>query len=186
MTSRNRRIPFLLFLSMQLFLSISVVHAASSARIVATEPAMDATLKRQQSFWVRIEYQTDEAIDLWARPYRNGVQIKQAMTNASLLHTGSGEALGWFALIEPEAVDEVRIFAGGGKPFREWELARQPVNLNWTNATGSPAQHAQWVTDLLASEEARSREAAQQRAREPAAVGEATLFNGFMLTVPFA
>ncbi|MGH8286359.1 MAG: hypothetical protein ACRETT_11405, partial [Steroidobacteraceae bacterium] len=66
---------------------------------------------------MRIEYATDEPISLWARPYFNGNQVEKAMSNASAQHAGTGEALGWFALTAPGEVDEIRVRAGGGKPY---------------------------------------------------------------------
>jgi hypothetical protein len=165
------------------FAAISAAHADSAAHIVQTQPAGDASLGHQESFWVRIEYNTDEAISLWARPYRNGTQVKEAMSNASLTYTGSGEALGWFALIERGDVDEVRVFAGGGKPFREWELARHSVRLRWTDGRPSAVPQTPWVTELLAMEKARYHEDAQRRASEPVPIGDLALFNGFMLAV---
>lgn len=161
----------------------SAAHAESSASVVETQPAGDATLGRQESFWVRIEYHTNETINLWARPYRSGAQVEKAMSNASLTYRGSGEALSWFALTEPGNVDEVRIFAGGGKPFREWEVARQSVRLRWTNARPSAGPQAAWVTALLAIEKARYQEDAQRRANEPASVGDLAFLNGFMIAV---
>lgn len=98
-------------------LAMPVVHAGSNALIVETHPSAAATLGRNESFYVRIEYAADEPISLWARPYRDGNVVAEAMSNPSSKYTGSGEALGWFALIEPGDVDEVRIIAGGGKPY---------------------------------------------------------------------
>lgn len=49
------------------------------------------------------------------------------MSNASARRAGTGQALGWFALTGPGYVDEIRIRAGGGDPYREWELARTTV-----------------------------------------------------------
>jgi hypothetical protein len=157
-------------------------RAESSARIVETQPASSATLGRQQSFWVRIEYQSDEPIRLWARPYRNGREVEKAMSNGSLKYVGSGEALGWFALTEPGEVDEIRINAGGGKPYREWELARESVELRWTDAPSAETR-AEWVEELLATEEARRAEESKRRASEPVTAGETAFLNGFMLAV---
>ncbi|HEY3179706.1 MAG TPA: hypothetical protein VGL25_12580 [Casimicrobiaceae bacterium] len=126
-------------------------------------------------------YATDEPISLWARPFFNGNPVEKAMSNASAKYTGTGEALGWFALIEPGEVDEIRIHAGGGKPYREWELTRQAVQLRWTAAAPPAATSAAWVDDLKAADEARYREEAQRRANEPVSAGEVTFFNGFML-----
>lgn len=158
-------------------------QATTEAHIVATQPASDATLGRQQQFWVRMEYSTDETVSLWARPYRNGKEVKQAMSNASLSYTGAGEALGWFALTEPGEVDEIRVLAGGGKPYRQWELQRQPVRLRWSENQAAAEPQAEWVTDLLAVEKTRRDEAFAQRANEPVSAGSVALFSGFMLTV---
>lgn len=109
MASMAKRILALFGLAALALAATSAAHAESSASIVATQPAGDATLGRQESFWVRIEYNTNEAISLWARPYRSGAQVKKAMSNASLTYTGPGEALGWFALTEPsDVIDTTR------------------------------------------------------------------------------
>jgi len=166
MTPVSKPLPNLLVFALLSLAAVCTAHAESSARVVETQPSGTATLGRQESFWIRIEYQADERINLWARPYRNGVQLKNAISNASRTYIGSGETLGWFALMEPGDVDEVRIFAGGGKSSREWELARQPVDLRWSDATPSGEPRAQWVTDLLAAEQVSQREDAQRRAMQ--------------------
>jgi hypothetical protein len=158
-------------------------QAATEAHIVETQPAADATLGRQQSFWVHMEYSTDETVSLWARPYRDGKQVTKAMSNASLSYTGMGEALGWFALTEPGEVDEIRVIAGGGKPYREWELQREAVHLRWSADQATNEPQAAWVTELLAVEKARRDEEFRQRANEPVSTGSVALFGGFMLLV---
>jgi hypothetical protein len=179
----SRRLVTLLSLAALSLVAISAAHAESSARIVQTQPAADATLGRQQSFFVRIEYDTDEAIRLWVRAYRNGTHVQKVMSNASPTYTGSGEALGWFALIEPGDIDEVRVLAGGGQPYREWELARESVELRWTDDAPSTEPQEAWVTDLLEIETARQQEDAQRRASEPTSAGGTVVFGGFMLAV---
>ena len=62
---------------------MSVAHAESQAKIEATHPATDATLGRNGTFHVLIAYRSDEPVSLWARPYRNGEEVSQAMSNAS-------------------------------------------------------------------------------------------------------
>lgn len=183
MTSIVKRAVGLLLLAVPWYVTIAAAHAGSSASVVKTHPSDSATLGRNESFWVHIEYTTDEPISLWARPYRNGTQIKQVMSNASMRYTGSADALGWFSLIEPGDVDEVRIVAGGGKPFREWELTRYRVELRWTNVPSTAAHRPQWVDDLLAIEKARYQEDAERRAREPVSGGEVAFFNGFMFII---
>jgi hypothetical protein len=172
-----------LFVLSALSLVVPAAYADSEARILETQPSASATLGRQESFWVRIEYTSEEPISLWARPYRSGREVKRTLSNASLTYAGTGEALGWFALTEPGDVDEIRITAGGGRPYREWQLARQPVQLRWTDLTPSTGPRAKWVGDLLATEKARFAEDAQRRANEPVTPGSMALVSGFMLVV---
>lgn len=171
-------VPVLVLLSLG---SSTSALAGSSAGIVETQPSTSATLGHGQSFYVRIEYSTDEPVSLWARPFLNGKEVERAMSNASSAYLGSGEALGWFELIDAGAVDEIRIKAGGGKPYREWVLASQPVQLRWTQASAAPEPRAAWVDELIAAEAARMHEDAQRRANEPVSVGGAALVSGFML-----
>jgi hypothetical protein len=164
--------------------TLATAQADSSARVVETHPSAGATLDRNQSFWVRIEYQADEPIRLWARPFRNGTPVETAMSNTSSAYTGAGEALAWFALTQSGDVDEVRIVAGGDKPYREWVIARYPVELHWTAAgSAAPDSRPRWVEDLLALDKQRRDEGARQRAAEPVSAGEVSLFNGFMLVI---
>ncbi len=167
-------------------LSLAVMSRASdtpSAHIVETHPATDATLGRSESFYVRIAYATGEPISLWARPYRRGKPVERVMSNVSAKHQGSGEALGWFALTEPGAVDEVRVLAGGGQPYREWELARTAVQLSWTDARPSSGVKPPWVDELQAAADGLMREEAERRASEPVPIGETAFFGGFMLVM---
>ena len=159
----------------------SIAHADSRARILDMHPGVSATLSPGDPFYVRIEYATDESINLWARPYLSGRPFKKAMSNASARYMGGGEALGWFALTEAGGIDEVRIIAGGGKPYREWELTRMPLQLRWTTANAATAPVPAWVEELKAVDSVRMREAAARAASEPASAAEITLFNGFML-----
>jgi hypothetical protein len=167
-----------------LMLVAAFARAEPQVSIVAIDPADGAALAVNQSLYVRIAYRTDEPSRLWARPFFQGRQIEQAMTNASEQFTGSGEALGWFALIEPANVDEIRIIAGGGEPYRERVVASQPVQFRWGDAASSAAAGSpQWVGDLTSAADARERERAAQRASEPVRASDAALFSGFMLTI---
>lgn len=181
MTSIAKRTIVPLALAALSLAALSTVHAESRAQIVDTQPPKTATLGRDESFYVRIQYATDGPISLWARPYFNGKPVDKTRSNASAQYTGTGEALGWFALVEPGEVDEIRIRAGGGKPYREWELTSQAVQLRWTAAGPSGATSAAWVDDLKAADAARGREETQRRANEPVSTGDMAFFSGFML-----
>lgn len=161
----------------------SAAYPDSRATIEATHPAIDATLGRNGTFYVRIAYSSDEPISVWARPYRDGREVTNAMSNPSARHSGSGETLGWFALTGPGQVDEIRIRAGGGDPYREWELTRTAVQLRWTAASVAEDRPPQWVRELKAVDEARMRAEAQRRANEPVSGGDVAFMSGFMLVM---
>jgi hypothetical protein len=131
---------------------------------------------------VRIQFDTDEPVSLWAPPYRNGKPVDRgARTNPSAKHTGSGYALGWVEFTEATEVDEIRIRAGGGDPYREWELARAAVALRWTGADIPDEARPRWVKELQAAEDARMRAEAQRRANEPVSGGDVAFMSGFNL-----
>ena len=104
-------------------------------------------------------------------------------SNASARHSGSGNALGWFSFDGVAEVDEVRIVAGGGKPYRETEVAALPVKLSWTGQPHPPLARAQWVADLQA-ETARAwrAERAAENAKPPNPL-DGMFMSGFMLLV---
>ncbi|HSF07215.1 MAG TPA: hypothetical protein VLG10_15635 [Methylomirabilota bacterium] len=152
-------------------------------RVVATDPAAEATLGRDESFYLQIEYVTDEPISIWARPYFQGKPVARAKSNASNRYTGTGQALGWFSLDQADAVDEVRIKLGGGTPYREWEAASVPVRVVGTGQPAAERPRPAWVGELLAREEEQRRRDYEQRMSQPVSAGESALMAGFMLGV---
>jgi hypothetical protein len=150
--------------------------------VAATEPGMEATLGRDQTFWVRIRYESDESVTLWARPYFHGKEAPAA-SNPSRQYVGSGYALGWFSFREPAEVDELRISAGGGRPYREWNLASYPVKLRWTGAPAASRATPAWVTELRAADDSANRAAMDSMMNEPVTASDVTLMRGFMLVV---
>jgi hypothetical protein len=158
-------------------------HAGTEATVIATHPHAEAELGRGEPFYVRIAFNTDEPVNIWARPYFMGQKVTRITSNASSRRNGTGEALGWFALNERDEVDEVRIIAGGGNPWHEWMLASHTVRLTGTGAPAAPRPMPEWVAVLQAQEAQFMREETQQRQSRPVAAGEVLWFSGFMLTV---
>ncbi len=109
--------------------------------------------------------------------------MKRTKTNASLRHEGDGAALGWFSLDAADAVDEVRVFAGGGKPYREFEAARLAVDVRGTGQAGAAAARPDWVESLRREEEARHREAREEERNRPASATDWLIGPVFMLAV---
>jgi len=164
-------------------LTAAAACADPSARVVATDPPGEAiTLARGESLYVRIEYSTERPVSIWARPFLDGREVA-AKSNASIPHDGAGEALGWFELIEPGPVDEVRILAGDGTRSGTKVVVTHQVHLI---ATGEPAQsrvRAAWVDALSQQEAAVRRADYEKRMSEPVTAGDGALLSGFMLTM---
>lgn len=184
----RKLVAFGLLLQVIAALSVHDVATAAAtpntrASIVEMAPADRTRLGRQESLYVRIEYTSDEPVHLWARPYLRGVQVENAMSNASAWYSGNGEALGWFALRDPGEIDEVRIRAGGGDPYHEWDVVSQRVRISWTSSPAPDSAEPKWVGTLVAEQTARMREDQQRRAQEPVAAGSVALFSGFMALI---
>jgi hypothetical protein len=94
-----------------------------------------------------------------------------------------GEALGWFELIEPGPVDEVRILIGDGTRAGTKVVATHRMQLA---ATGEPARErvrAAWVDALSRQEAAVRRADYDKRMSEPVTTGDRLFFSGFMLAM---
>jgi hypothetical protein len=170
------------FLALAAALLAASAHADVRARVVAIDPPDGASLGRDEPVYVRIQFESDEPVSLWARAYRDGKPVERgARFNASAKHVGAGYALGWFSFTGSAEVDEVRIRAGGGKPYREWEVARQPVTLSWTGQTAAPRSAEPWVAELRSQTDAAFRQATREAAARPPSAGDTALFAGFML-----
>jgi hypothetical protein len=158
-------------------------YAGTEVRVLATHPAGDRVmLGKGQTFYLHIAYTTDEPVSIWARPFFHGREVK-AGSNPSRSHTGSGETLGWFFLMEPgEPVDEVRIRAGDGTDAGTRLVATYPVRITGSDrpaAAGEP----QWLATLRQQEERLQREEFEKRASTPPSAGDTLFFGGFMLVV---
>ncbi|HMN46947.1 MAG TPA: hypothetical protein PKE27_20390, partial [Povalibacter sp.] len=156
--------------------------AGTQVSIGDLEPADRSVLAPGASVYVLMNYETDVSVKLWARPYSNGVEVP-ALTNASPQYTGTGEALGWFALSEAGVVDEIRIKAGGGDPYREWVVTTLPVRLEWSTEGQSIGSQAAWVDELSREQTAQITAQARQRASESGGAMDGLIFAGFLILV---
>jgi hypothetical protein len=69
-------------------------------------------------------------------------------------------------------VDEIRVFAGGGNPYREWEVASYPVKLRWSDGPAA-AETAPWVPELQRATAAAWEAERRAAAAKPQRMGEA-------------
>jgi hypothetical protein len=164
-------------------LSIGSAHADTRASVGELSVASGSQLGLGTSLYVRIDYDSDEVVRLWARPFLEGREVSQAMSHGSGLLSGTGHALGWFALTEPGAIDEIRIRAGGGSPYREWIVADLPVSYAWSAESTAQSAKPAWVEDLLREASEHSRQRARQEERESVDTSDVAWINGFALVI---
>ena len=158
-------------------------RAETTVRVLETWPPGERVeLGRNQSFYLRLAYATDVPVRIWVAPYRNGERV-DAGSNPSAIHSGRGEALGWFFFMQPGAeVDEVRITAGDGS-----EANTRLVAVWNGRVTGGvePADDSLiapgWIAELTALARKQQDEANRARESAPVSTGEVVLFGGFML-----
>jgi hypothetical protein len=163
------------FLVMLLALAAGAAHADVRARVAATDPPAEATLGRDQPFYVRIQFDADEPVGLWTHAYFGGKRIEKGWkSNASAKWSGSGYALGWISFDKPVEVDEIRIVAGGGKPYREWQVSAYPVNLRWGSGPVADAT-APWVPELKRATAAAWEAERKAAAAKPPTAGDLAL-----------
>lgn len=145
--ARLQRVMFLLVLPLS-FMPIDDVRADTVVRVIETWPSGEhITLGKRQIFYLRLGYETDKPVHIWASPYFKGKPAK-AGTNPSYMYSGKGETYGWFFFYEPgDMVDEVRITASNGR------IPNTPIVAVWRGdivggsaAPGAQAQPA-WVAE---------------------------------------
>jgi hypothetical protein len=160
-----------------------VAAAGTSVKVIGTWPAGNpVTLGRNQNFYLRLAYATDQPVHLWAEPYYQG-RPADAGSNPSRQYTGSGEALGWFFLMHPgDRVDEVRILAGNGRADGTHVLATYRVDVTASDQPVAATEPA-WVARMNRQDRAAQQQAYASAENKPMSVGDTVLFNGFMLVV---
>jgi len=157
--------------------------AETTARVIETDPGgASVTLARNESLYVRIAYATDKTVSIWARPFFRGKEVS-AKSNASVPHTGNGEALGWFEPMQPGDIDEIRILAGDGSSAGTHTVSTYRIDVTTTTEPAPRRSRAEWVETLSRQEETVRRDAYERRMREPVTAKDSLLMSGFMLTM---
>jgi len=165
--------------------AVPAAAAAPTVQVLETWPPGEAvTLADGERFHLRLRYDSEQPIRIWARPYFRGEEVAAGSNPSPPYPAGSGEAIGWFFFLEPGAqVDEVRISAGDGG------LAT-PVVASWHGqvvagrrgaATAAPPA---WVGALKAEATVLMEAAARERAKQPMGIGATLLVSAFFLLFP--
>ncbi|MGH3465820.1 MAG: hypothetical protein ACREUN_03070 [Burkholderiales bacterium] len=171
-----------------LLLAFAACTAQAEVRVsvVETDPPGEAvTLGRDETFWVRLAYTSDEPVQIWARPYLGGkeVVLPGTFSNPSIWHSGSGQALGWFSFRQAAQADEVRIQVGRPRSPQALDLARYPVRLSATGQPAAARTPAAWVAELRSETQAKARLEQERISSQPASPIDTVLTYGLMLLI---
>lgn len=160
------------------------VLAGTTVEVLDTFPrGSSVTLDRNQNYYLRIGYQSDETVRIWARPYFRGQPV-QAGTNPSGLYAGSGEMLGWFFMMQPgDEVDEIRIRAGDGSENGTQAVASYRVHIVAADQPAAPHAEPAWVVDLKQRAAAEQQADYERRMSEPVSPGTTALMAVFVFVV---
>jgi hypothetical protein len=159
-------------------------HADTTVRVLDTWPSGESvTLGRNQNFYLRLAYDTDQPAGIWVAPYFQGKRVNVG-SSPSQTYSGSGETVGWFFFMHPgDEVDEIRITAGDGSRGRTPDVATWRGHVvAGTEAAAAPEQPA-WVTDMTARAKAAQDQALRAQMSKPTSPGEMALVGGFMLAM---
>lgn len=163
---------------------IGSARADTTVRVVETWPAGDVvTLAPNQNFYLRLAYDTDVPVQIWARPYFRGKEAN-AGSNPSQTYTGSGETFGWFFLMEAgDQVDEIRISAGDGGTRTTPVVATVRVHVTGGATAAAKGSEPAWIGEMTQRAEAAQRKAYETRKDTPTSAGDMVFFSGFMLVM---
>lgn len=167
-----------------LFAFAFAAHAGTKVELLETFPSSDSDIvvPPGKSVYLRIGYDTDTPVHIWARPYFQGREVA-AGSSPSLEYSGKGELLGFFFINPPGGqVDEIRVTAGDGSRRNTPEIARFPIRA--FSYAGAPALAPEpgWVVSMRAAHNQAMDDALKARMDEPPTAAEVAFFNGFMAT----
>jgi hypothetical protein len=176
----TRRIIFLLAILALAW--TGTAHAETKVRLLETFPpsGSDIVVPPGENVYLRIAYETDTPVRIWARPYFQGKEIA-AGSSPSPEYSGKGELLGFFFLQPPGGqVDEIRVTAGDGSRKGTPEIARFPIRAY--SYAGAPAvsPEPQWVAPMRDAQNKAMNDAMKAQMDKPISAGEAVFFGGFM------
>jgi hypothetical protein len=179
------RLAAILLIVFAMLSPAGAARATTTVRVLGTDPSGAAvTLGRNQTFYLHLRYASDKPVRIWAHAYFQGKAAKAGTNTSDVYPAGSGEALGWFFLLSPDAqVDEVRISAGDGSLDGTPEVARYAVQVSGSDQPAAAHAEPEWVLRIRARDAAAERAHYKERTNTPTGAGDFVLFNGFMLAM---
>ena len=160
------------------------VWAGATVELLETYPAgEEVTLGRNENFYLRLRYDTDHPIGIWARPYFRG-QPANAGSNGSYSYSGHGEALGWiFFSGNRGEIDEIRVTAGDGSIAGTPVVLTYPVHVMASERQADGEDAPEWVARLRAADAERQRLAYRAYIDRPAEPFTSLLVSVLMIAV---
>ena len=138
--------------------SASAQPAAPAVRLqlAAIDPPASSRLKRGEAFYARVLYETDREIRIWGRA--KGADKMPGKSHPSPVYgPGSGDALIWFSLDVPGAVEVLRIQAVPRDSEAAVAELEFPVKLRWED-DAPRLPRAVWVGPMVAEHQQRVQE----------------------------
>jgi hypothetical protein len=138
--------------------SVSAQLAAPAVRLqlAAIDPPASSRLKLGEAFYARVLYETDREIRIWGRA--KGADKMPGKSHPSPVYgPGSGDALIWFSLDVPGAVEVLRIQAVPRDSEAAVAELEFPVKLRWED-DAPRLPRAVWVGPMVAEHQQRVQE----------------------------
>lgn len=159
------------------------LFAATTVSVVSTYPSGNIVhLGKNQNFYLHLQYHSEQPIKIWAHPYLQGKPANAGSNPSRIYPAGSGEALGWFFLFQPDTqVDEVRITAGDGSLEGTSVVATYPVQITGSNQPATQQNKPDWVTRLKSLDAVAQRANYEKQRNMPISSSDRIMLGGFML-----
>lgn len=139
--------------------------AVVEIKILATDPAPDALLARQQSFFVRFEAKSSAPIAVSVSGWFKGSPVIDnggSGPPARLAGGGIGVVSFFYWGDVPTRIDEVRLQVTDARSGANLAEHAFPVALTWLSDDAAPREPAAWVKDWKQATPASARDAAPQ------------------------
>ncbi len=179
------RLRFLLALGICISPLVLTANADVRVQVMETDPASPATLKNGESFYLRIQYETDRAIRIRGEAYFAGQKITDMTGGSPRYQPGTGEAMFWFAWRQPAQVDRIVILAqddSGRQVFAETKI---PVQLTWSRELDTaPRARAEWVQRMRVEDARRVQAELEEYRNRPGRAWETLLGMAIVWCVP--
>ncbi|HEV7819939.1 MAG TPA: hypothetical protein VGO84_02095 [Burkholderiales bacterium] len=174
-------------LALLLCAAIAYAEPAPALKILATDPAPDALLARQQPFYVRLAVAGPAPVTVTVSGWLNGKPVVDdggSGAPAQLPAAGTGVVSFFYWSERPTRIDEVRLHLTDAKTGAKLEDYTFPVALTWLSDEPPLREPAAWVKEWQqATGPSHSRTKDNADTPPPATAGWLALAAGVVLLV---